>query len=74
MGYHVPPGGKWNGDYRVLDIEACAKAESSNDVKPFRVKAAFPESPLTLLRLRFKEFWENDLTTRKDTPTHRRTC
>ncbi len=25
MGYHVPPGGKWKGDYRVLDLEACAK-------------------------------------------------
>ena len=28
MGYHIPPRGKWKGDYRVLDLEACAKAEA----------------------------------------------
>ena len=47
MGYHVPPGGRWKGDYRVLDFEICEKAESSNDVTPFRVKEIFPESQLT---------------------------
>ena len=47
MGYHVPPGGRWKGDFRVLDLEVCEKAESFNDVRFFRVKEIFPESQLT---------------------------
>ena len=47
MGYHTPPGGRWKGDYRVLDLEASARAESTNHVKPFRVREFFPESQLT---------------------------
>ena len=47
MGYHVPPGGRWKRDYRVLDFEVCEKSESSNDVRLFRVKEIFPESQLT---------------------------
>ena len=43
MGYHVPPGCKWGGDYRVLDYDVCAKAESMSEVKPFRVKEVFAE-------------------------------
>ena len=47
MGYHIPPGGLWKGDYRVLDFEACTKAESTNDVRPFRVREVFPEERLS---------------------------
>ncbi len=43
----APAWRRWKGNYRVLDIAACAKAESSNDVKLFRVKEVFPESQLT---------------------------
>ena len=47
MGYHIPPGGLWKGDYRVLDLEACTKAESTHDVRLFRVREVFPEERLS---------------------------
>ena len=42
-----PAERRWKGNYRMLNIAACAKAESSNDAKLFRVKEIFPQSQLT---------------------------
>ena len=38
MGYHFHSGGRWSGDYVVLDCERYAMAESPRQCHPFRVK------------------------------------
>ena len=38
LGYHSSPGGKWTGDYWVIDAETLAHADSIHHVKPLRVK------------------------------------
>ena len=38
IGYHLHAGGKWSGDYVVLDIEQLEEAERISDVKPRRIK------------------------------------
>ena len=75
-----PAERRWKGNYRMLNIAACAKAESSNDAKPFRVKEVFPESQLTfpvkegLIKAVNSEIWEKHESAKKLTPAHRRTC
>ena len=45
MGYHVLPGGRWSGDYLILDAMAYQNAKNERGMYIHRVKEIVPESP-----------------------------
>lgn len=46
MGYHLHAGGKWSGEYLVVDVNAFTTAASSADIYVHRVKEVVPKTPI----------------------------
>jgi hypothetical protein len=49
MGYHLHSGGRWSGDYLVMDEEAYRSRDADNLVPVRRYKEVWPEEPTRFL-------------------------
>ena len=44
LGYHVPSGGRWGGDYIVAPLHDFSKENKSNTVRVFRIKEVYQDT------------------------------